>query len=125
MTDICRLCASLKTLEHLTPIDEPSLSLKRKLLRCCQLELPSNADVLPQNVCDNCVQRLESAWTFAESVAQAQETLQTAFSTTDFVRQPVKTVNKVWHSSIINSISKCTNFNGHISRLNVKEQTHR
>lgn len=89
MTDICRLCASLKILDHLRPIDEPSLALRRKLLRCCQLELPNDADYLPQSVCDVCMQRLDSAWSFAESVTQAQETLQKAFDSVEFNRKPI------------------------------------
>lgn len=81
MTDICRLCASLKTLDHLMLINDPDLSLKIKLMRCCQLELPGgDDDLLPQNVCDNCVQRLNKSWQFANDVTDAQETLRKAFA---------------------------------------------
>lgn len=53
MTDICRLCASLKRLDHLITIADPSLSVKNKLLRCCQVEL-SQSPLLPQNICTDC-----------------------------------------------------------------------
>lgn len=79
MTDICRLCASLKTFEHLVFIDDPSLALKKKLLRCCQISLSIEDDLLPQNVCNSCIQRLDNSWAFAENVSQAQETLRKAF----------------------------------------------
>ena len=88
MTDICRLCASLKTLDHLFTLGDPNLSIRKKLSRCCQLKLPDGDDLLPQNVCKNCVQTLENCWTFAENVAQAQETLRKAFSV-DFVQSVI------------------------------------
>lgn len=79
MTDICRLCASLKTFEQLKFIDDPSLDLKKKLLRCCQINISHSNELLPQNVCSNCIQRIDSAWAFAEEVSLAQETLCKAF----------------------------------------------
>lgn len=74
-TDYCRLCALQVSTEFLRPINDPVLLLPEKLLRCCQLKLPANDERLPQNACDRCVQQLYSAWAFAESVAQAQDTL--------------------------------------------------
>lgn len=103
MTDICRLCASLKTLDHLVTLGDPALSLKQKLNRCCQLDLPDGDDLLPQNVCDNCVQSLDNCWTFAENVAQAQETLRKAFSV-DFVHNFIsasETIVKMEHDGNI------------------------
>ena len=79
MADFCRLCASLKTLPQLIPAADPSLSLKQKLARCCQLELPQNDEFLPQNVCNECVQQLNNSWVFSEKVRQAQDTLKQAF----------------------------------------------
>lgn len=89
MTDICRLCASLKTLDQLVTIEDPALALKKKLTRCCQLEFDDNEDFLPQNVCLVCVQNLENSWNFAENVSQAQQTLRKAFSV-DFAKKLIK-----------------------------------
>lgn len=76
---ICRLCASLKRLDHLITIADPSLSVKAKLLRCCQVELPSNDDFMPQNICTDCLGHLNNSWLFSEKVRQAQDTLKQAF----------------------------------------------
>lgn len=79
MTDICRLCASLKTLDQLQTIEDPTLSVKQKLARCCQFEFPAEDDFLPQCVCNDCILCLNNSWTFSEKVLQAQETLKRAF----------------------------------------------
>lgn len=79
MTDICRLCASLKILNQLVTIGEPELDILPKLIRCCNIELPRTDDFLPQSVCRDCVQNLNASWAFSEKVLQAQETLRQAF----------------------------------------------
>lgn len=84
MTDICRLCASLKRLGVLIPLSDPSQAVKKKLRRCCQLELPANDEFMPQSVCNDCVGQLNACWSFAERVEQVQETLRQAF-VDDFV----------------------------------------
>lgn len=94
MTDICRLCASLKRLDHLITIADPSLSVKTKLLRCCQVELPANDDFMPQNICTDCISNLNNSWVFAEKVHQAQETLKQAFMS-DFDQQMIETQKPV------------------------------
>lgn len=78
MTDICRLCASLKILDQLKSIAEPNLRLVEKLSRCCSVELSSD-ELMPQSVCEECVLTLNSSWNFAEKVCQAQEILKKAF----------------------------------------------
>lgn len=78
MTDICRLCASLKILDQLTSLAEPNLRLIEKLSRCCSLEL-SPDELMPQSICQECVLSLESSWNFAEKVCQAQDILKKAF----------------------------------------------
>lgn len=80
MTDICRLCASLKILDHLTVMGEPNLQLREKLSRCCSIELPSNDELMPQSVCRECISSLNTSWNFAEKVFQAQEILKKAFN---------------------------------------------
>lgn len=80
MTDICRLCASLKRLDQLVAtVEDSTVAIKVKLIRCCQIEIPQNDDFMPQNVCHECVQNLNTSWNFAEKVLQAQETLRQAF----------------------------------------------
>lgn len=86
MTDICRLCASLKRLGALIPLSDPSQAVKKKLRRCCQLELPLNDEFMPQSVCHDCVGQLNVCWSFAERVEQVQETLRQAFID-DFVQE--------------------------------------
>lgn len=78
MTDICRLCASLKILDQLTSIAEPNLRIVEKLSRCCSVEL-SLDELMPQSICQECVVSLESSWNFAEKVCQAQDILKKAF----------------------------------------------
>lgn len=78
MTDICRLCASLKILDQLRSIGEPNLRIVEKLSRCCSLELSSD-ELMPQSVCQECVLSLNSSWNFAEKACQAQEILKKAF----------------------------------------------
>lgn len=80
MTDICRLCASLKRLDHLQTLTNPALEATEKLARCCQMVFPpANDEYLPQNVCFDCVVHLNASFAFAERVEQAQETLRQAF----------------------------------------------
>lgn len=80
MTDICRLCATLKRLDHLTTLADPELDAIPKLWRCCQLDFPPDHDeLLPQSVCHDCVCHLNASYAFAERVQQAQETLRQAF----------------------------------------------
>lgn len=78
MTDICRLCASLKILDQLTSIAEPNLRIVEKLARCCSIELSSD-ELMPQSICQECVVKLDSSWIFAEKVCQAQDILKKAF----------------------------------------------
>lgn len=78
MTDICRLCASLKILDQLTSIAEPNLRLVEKLARCCSIEL-SPDELMPQSICHECVLSIDSSWNFAEKVYQAQDILKKAF----------------------------------------------
>lgn len=79
MTDICRLCASLKILEQLTSISEPNLHLAEKLSKCCSLELSINDELMPQSVCQECILSLNNSWNFAEKVCQAQDILKKSF----------------------------------------------
>ncbi|KAJ6636674.1 Zinc finger protein [Pseudolycoriella hygida] len=85
MTDICRLCASLKILEQLTSITEPNLRIAEKLSRCCSLEL-SHDELMPQSVCKECVSSLDISWNFAEKACQSQVVLKKAFSTSLFAQ---------------------------------------
>lgn len=53
--------------------------MRKKLLRCCQLELTMDDDLL-QYVCDDCVQQLDRAWSFDESVAHPRNILHQEFA---------------------------------------------
>ncbi|KAG4066817.1 hypothetical protein HA402_012884 [Bradysia odoriphaga] len=78
MTDICRLCASLKILDQLTSMQEPNLRIGEKLARCCSVEL-SPDELMPQSICHECIVSIDSSWNFAEKVCQAQDILKKAF----------------------------------------------
>lgn len=78
---ICRLCAEFWTTEQLTSLDDPSRCIRKKLFRCSQINLLVDENyLLPQNVCDDCVDKLEQSWSFAEKVAKTQEKLQEQFA---------------------------------------------
>jgi len=72
MSDVCRLCASVKSMADLVHIQDPNICLESKLMRCCQIIL-SNEPLLPQSVCEECIQHLEASWKFAEMVSATQE----------------------------------------------------
>lgn len=79
MESMCRLCAQMKPPTQLTySIDDPMLNIVQKLIDCCRwtlFENYDNFDNLPQRICDMCYENLEQSWSFAESVAAAQQTL--------------------------------------------------
>lgn len=79
MENVCRLCAKEKKLAQLVhSIQDQRLNVEQKLKDCCRWNSYSNENYeLPTKICNACYRRLESSWSFAESVAQAQQQLLT------------------------------------------------
>lgn len=81
MIGICRLCAKYHIL-YTTNITDPDHSIPSKILQYCQLELSKDIR-LPQNVCVECVDSLNSTIEFIENVKNAQVTLVSSFIGSD------------------------------------------
>lgn len=82
METVCRLCAKEKLLKQLTySIKDYALDIKQKLIDCCRwnviVEMENEA--LPKRICTGCYRKLEMSWSFAESVAQAQQQICSMF----------------------------------------------
>lgn len=78
MENVCRLCANEKLPDELTcSIDDQALNIEQKLIECCRWNalITNEYDGFPRRVCFVCYQQLENCWSFAESVAQAQQQL--------------------------------------------------
>lgn len=79
--NFCRLCAEFRSNQQLTPLDDPDRCIRTKLFRCSQINLPLNDSLLlPQSVCDECIEKLEQSWSFANAVTEAQNKLQSIFA---------------------------------------------
>ncbi|XP_055388208.1 zinc finger protein 182-like [Condylostylus longicornis] len=79
MASICRLCATLRKIESFVNLHDTSLDICMKLEKCCQLIVPRSNDVLPQNVCNECVLNLNDCWKFFQKVHESQESLSKIF----------------------------------------------
>lgn len=79
MENLCRLCANVKTPEQLTcSIEDQTLDIEQKLIDCCRWKSYMNYETythMPRKICNACMKNLERSWSFAESVAQAQQGL--------------------------------------------------
>lgn len=76
MENVCRLCGSVKPPDELIyNIEDSYFNFEQKLIDCCRWKLFDSYEYgsLPRQFCDDCFQRLENSWEFAECVAQAQE----------------------------------------------------
>lgn len=75
MDGLCRLCAESRSVENLYQINDAALNIERKLVDCCRWahlkDLTADV-VLPQTICNCCIEKLEQCWQFAESVAHTQ-----------------------------------------------------
>lgn len=75
---LCRLCAESKSsTDMVIEINDPLFGIQQKLVACCRwrhLESLAN-EYFPENICINCIQKLESCWQFSENVAIAQRKL--------------------------------------------------
>lgn len=74
----CRLCATEKFAnELLYVIDDEYLNIKQKLIDCCRWDKIAHEAGqvigMPRMICNDCFERLEQCWLFAESVMFAQQ----------------------------------------------------
>lgn len=82
MDTICRLCAKEKPSKQLGRcIDDYTLNLQQKLIDCCRWNSLASIEnyTLPKRICNTCYRKLEASWSFAESVAQAQQEINALF----------------------------------------------
>lgn len=96
MDSVCRLCAKEKPLKQLGRcIDDRTLDLHQKLIDCCRWNslVPIEYDSLPKRICNACYRKLESSWSFAECVAQAQQELLSMVGDEKPVLAPIEHVN--------------------------------
>lgn len=79
MAEICRLCASFKTIDLLVPLFDAIHSIPAKVEQCCRVNIADERE-MPQNVCKGCLESLNKSITFAETVTMAQNTLRKAIA---------------------------------------------
>lgn len=76
LKNLCRLCAEEKTSQQLIySIDDNHLDVKQRLIACCRWNSFIANDRMPKMICTVCWKSLEQSYTFAESVAFAQQQL--------------------------------------------------
>lgn len=80
MAEICRLCASFKTIDLLVPLFDAVQSIPAKVEQCCRVIITDDEREMPQNVCKGCLDALKKSCAFAETVAMAQNTLRKAIA---------------------------------------------
>lgn len=76
MGTVCRLCAKQKSSKQLAhSIDDRTLNIEQKLIDCCRWTsiVATENEALPKKICSSCYRKLDMSWSFAESVAQAQQ----------------------------------------------------
>lgn len=78
MNNICRLCAKVcsQRLQHRLTQD----GYPQKLIRCFQLDLTMEQDILPQTACRACIAKLDEFWQFIQQVNDSQRELYKLFS---------------------------------------------
>lgn len=80
MKNVCRLCAKEKISQQLLyNIDDNHLDIKQKLIACCRWNSFTANGRMPKMICSVCWKSLEQSYTFAESVALAQQQLYAQF----------------------------------------------
>lgn len=76
MDSLCRLCAKEKSPKQLVyNVDDRTLNIEQKLIDCCRWNSFIPNEELSKKICRTCFKKLESSWSFAESVTQAQNQL--------------------------------------------------
>lgn len=87
MAEICRLCASFKTIDLLVPLFDAIHSIPAKVEQCCRVNISDERE-MPQNVCKGCLEALNKGVSFAETVAMAQNTLRKAIASRTIPASP-------------------------------------
>lgn len=96
METTCRLCAKERPLKQLRrSFNDSALNIQQKLIDCCRWNsiVPIEYDSLPKRVCSVCYRKLDLSWSFAESVARAQEQLISMIGEEKPVLAPIEHVN--------------------------------
>lgn len=74
MSDICRLCGIGRPLEYLNNIMDPEIAIQFKLEKSFKILLDEEK-LLPQNVCYECIEKLNKSAVFAQSISDVQAML--------------------------------------------------
>lgn len=79
MSQICRLCASVKSFDELVSIKDSNFNIEIKINLLSQVITLSDDEHLPQNACLECIVGLDSCLGYIDRVNKAQESLKHAF----------------------------------------------
>lgn len=96
METVCRLCAKEKPSKQLVhSIEDRTSNIQQKLIDCCRWDsiVATEFETLPKKICNPCYRKLEMSWTFAESVAEAQQQIFSTFTEQKPVLPPIEHVN--------------------------------
>ena len=75
MTDLCRLCSNQKSIGLMNNINDVDVLLEYKLNKCFKLKLADDK-LLPQNVCNECLEMLDKCSKFHDSIQETQQKLE-------------------------------------------------
>lgn len=112
MENLCRLCAKEKPIKQLVhSIEDQKLNIEKKLNDCCRWSsiISYEYDELPKKICNACYRKLESSWSFAEIVAQAQKHL---FTLIDDIKPELAPIEYVSAAEIKDEPSESTETDG-------------
>lgn len=112
MENLCRLCAEEKPIKQLVhSIEDQKLNIEKKLNDCCRWSsiISYEYDELPKKICNACYRKLESSWSFAEIVAQAQKHL---FTLIDDIKPELAPIEYVSAAEIKDEPSESTETDG-------------
>lgn len=96
MTNVCRLCAKLKSQRQLLGSIEDE-SLKQKLIVCCQwnsYDDTHNTINLPKKICSICLKNLNKSWEFSKKVEEVQLYLLAQTANTKSIEVYVESVDQ-------------------------------
>lgn len=74
MSDICRLCGIGRPLDYLHNMMDPEIAIQFKLEKSFKILL-DDEKLLPQNVCNECIENLDKSAVFAQSISEVQAIL--------------------------------------------------
>lgn len=96
METVCRMCAKEKPSKQLVrSIEDRTLNIQQKLIDCCRWNsmIGTECETLPKKICNSCYRKLDTSWTFAESVAQAQQQIFSMFAEEKPVMRPIEHID--------------------------------